>query len=87
MSISPETIDGLKRSGALSRSTRLVLLLYRIVTWRHPRCVNCQDTDRERLERHPSGLWACTTCAARWKYRNRPLLADPEAAPTAAGEE
>ena len=71
--LSPQTIDGLKRSGALSLSTRLTLLVYRVLAWRHPFCVNCADSNRERLERHPSGLWACTTCAAGWKYRDRPL--------------
>jgi len=75
--VSPETIAALRRSSALSLPTRLTLLLYRFVTWRHPCCVNCQESNRERLERHPSGLWACTTCAAGWKYRDRPLGGEP----------
>ncbi len=65
--IGAETINVLKRSGALSLTTRFWLLLYRLVTWRHPRCVRCQDTNRERLERRPSGLWACKTCSAAEK--------------------
>ena len=65
--VGPETIDALNRSGVLSLSARLLLLLYRAVTWRHPRCVRCQDTNRERLERHPSGLWACKACMAAEK--------------------
>lgn len=71
--VSPETIITLRRGGVLSLSSRFYLGLWRVLTWRRPRCVNCADSDRARLERHPSGLWACTSCASRWKYRNAPL--------------
>jgi ribosomal protein L37AE/L43A len=70
--VNPETIAALKRAGVLSLQTRLLIVLWRVLTWRHPRCINCQEADRARLERNSSGVWACTSCAAGWKYRDRP---------------
>lgn len=71
--------NGLK----LAATTRLHVWLWRILTWQHPCCVNCQDSNRASLRRHPNGLWVCVHCARNWKYRHA-LPASDEPAKEAA---